>query len=88
MVLSYREQGRSLKHSGDRVAREAKSAKDGTLAAVLQMEAILLYVFAFWCDDQASRNCLVANWHSIFGLLSFVKRAAEKQGLAVISGLW
>ena len=70
------------------MAREAKAARDGTLAACLQMEAILFYVFAFWCDDQASRNCLAANWQSIFGLLQFVKRAAEKQGLAVISGLW
>lgn len=89
-VPRYREQGRSLKHSGDRVAREAQSAQSvqsATLAVCQQMEAILLYVFAFWCDDQASRNCLATNWHSIFGLLSFVKRAAEKQGLAVILGL-
>lgn len=51
------------------------------------MEALLLYIFAFWCDDQASKTCLASNWQSIFGLLAFVRRAAEKQGLAVVLGL-
>lgn len=52
------------------------------------MDAVLLYVFAFWCDDQAAKTCVVKNWQSIFGLLTFVKSRAEKSGMAIVVGIW
>ncbi|BGP18514.1 hypothetical protein JCM10213_002971 [Rhodosporidiobolus nylandii] len=89
-----RELGRSLKHKGDAFARSASTAsgsaarKDRLRAIVHQMDAILLYVFAFWCDDAAGRTCLTANWQSVFGLIGFVKKAAEREGGAsVVIGL-
>lgn len=85
---SFRERGRELKHSGDKIAREAKSTQQTAVAIAKQTEAILLYVFAFWCDDQAAKTCITQNWHSVFGLIAFVKRAAEKAHLSIIVGLW
>ena len=84
----YRSAGRELKHSGDATARSATSLRDSHLAIVQQAEAVLLYVFAFWCDDQAARGCIIQNWQSIFGLLAFVKRAAEKANLGIVVGVW
>lgn len=70
------------------MARESVGSQAMPLAVVLQMDAVLLYVYAFWCDDTAAKNCLVQNWQSIFGLLAFVKSRAEKASLSVIVGLW
>ncbi|GAA5889378.1 hypothetical protein JCM6882_000726 [Rhodosporidiobolus microsporus] len=81
-----RELGRSLKHKGDAFARSASSLsgtaarKDRLRGIVHQMDAILLYVFAFWCDDVAGKACLAANWQSVFGLIGFVRKAAEREG--------
>lgn len=58
------------------------------MALAKQTEAILLYVFAFWCDDQAAKTCISQNWQSIFGLVAFVKRAAEKANLSLVVALW
>ncbi|GAA5969648.1 hypothetical protein JCM11641_008192 [Rhodosporidiobolus odoratus] len=88
-----RELGRSLKHKGDAFARttseDARQARKDRLRGIVhQMDAILLYVFAFWCDDAAGRTCLTQNWQSVFGLIGFVRKAAEREGGAsVIIGL-
>ena len=56
-----RERGRALKHSGDRRMREyAPQTAVGSarlvpiLALLEQVDAIILYSFAFWCEDQAA----------------------------------
>lgn len=85
---SYRDKGRQLKHSSDKIAREASTPGESSLALLQQMDAVLLYVYAFWCDDQAAKTCVVQNWQSIFGLLAFVKSRAEKAGLSIIVGIW
>lgn len=81
------------------------------LALLEQVDAVLLYAYAFWCEDQAAGSvrvrqgsvssstaaaaasldpteaigtarwkpsCIVENWKSVFGLMSFVKGRAEK----------
>ncbi|KAK4050802.1 hypothetical protein OIV83_003223 [Microbotryomycetes sp. JL201] len=88
LAARYRDCGRGLKHSGDAIAREARSGPRAKLALAKQTEAILLYAFAFWCDDQAAKACIPSNWKSIFGLLAFVKSRAEKEKLGIIIGLW
>lgn len=84
----YRAKGRELKHAGDKIARENATSTSTVLAVVLQMDAVLLYVYAFWCDDTAAKNCLAQNWQSIFGLLSFVKSRADKANMDIVSGIW
>ncbi|GAA6031589.1 hypothetical protein JCM8097_006537 [Rhodosporidiobolus ruineniae] len=102
LAAQCRDLGRSLKHKGDAFSRSASSSsappapgapapsprKDRLRGIVHQMDAILLYVFAFWCDDVAGRACVTANWQSVFGLIGFVKKAAEKEGGAgIVVGL-
>ncbi|GAA5859510.1 hypothetical protein JCM8547_006856 [Rhodosporidiobolus lusitaniae] len=95
LAAQCRDLGRSLKHKGDAFARSTSSSsdphaarKDRLRALVHQMDAILLYVFAFSCDDAAGRTCLTANWQSVFGLIGFVRKAAEKEtGVSAIIGL-
>lgn len=48
----------------------------------------MIYVFSYWCDDQAAKQTLAVNWKAIFGLLTFVKSTAEKAGMSIIVGLW
>ncbi|GAA5885695.1 hypothetical protein JCM16303_003118 [Sporobolomyces ruberrimus] len=74
-----RDHGRRLKHSGDSLARRSSSPSTILLSLAHQLDAILLYVFAFWCDDTASKTCLKENWSSVFGLIGFVKKMAEKE---------
>ncbi|KAM0790799.1 hypothetical protein ACM66B_004646 [Microbotryomycetes sp. NB124-2] len=87
LAAKYRDCGRSLKHAGDAIAKEARTGPRGKLALAKQTEAILLYAFAFWCDDQAAKACIPSNWKSIFGLLAFVKSRAEKDKLGIVIGL-
>ncbi|GAA6018373.1 hypothetical protein JCM11491_005949 [Sporobolomyces phaffii] len=79
-----RDHGRRLKHSGDALASRSPG---GLLALAHQLDAILLYVFAFWCDDSAAKACIPANWSSVFGLIGFVKKAAEKESQAFLTGI-
>lgn len=95
----YRNRGRELKHSGDRRMREASVASssygaphpDAEVAALEQTDALLLYVYSFWCDDQAGgggSTCVASNWQSIFGLLRYVRERHEKLGTTALVGLW
>ncbi|GAA6063099.1 hypothetical protein JCM10212_003297 [Sporobolomyces blumeae] len=82
-----RDLGRQLKHSGDSLARRSTTPTATLLSLAHQLDAILLYVFAFWCDDQASKTCLGQNWNSVFGLIAFVKKASEKEGQVVLTAI-
>jgi hypothetical protein len=62
--------------------------KDTILSIVYHTDAITLFVFASWCDDQAARRCITQGWESIFGLLGFVKAAAKKNGCTVVLSIW
>ncbi|SCV67382.1 BQ2448_6028 [Microbotryum intermedium] len=83
--IGNKEAGRELKHTGDKLARE--STANHAVALAYQTDAILLYVFAFWCDDQAAKTCIAQNWRTIFGLVAYVKRAAEKAQLGLLQGI-
>ncbi|GAA5906875.1 uncharacterized protein JCM6883_005715 [Sporobolomyces salmoneus] len=82
-----RDHGRRLKHSGDSLARRSNSPQTILLSLAHQLDAILLYVFSFWCDDTASKTCLSTNWSSVFGLIGFVKKAAEKENQQFLIGI-
>lgn len=77
-----------MKHAGDRSARSSGSST--VLSILQQTEAILFYIFSFWCDDQANNKvCQAFNWQSIFALITFVRKAAEGLGgLEVVIGIW
>lgn len=86
--ITYRETARDLKRLGDKVARENKARKANLLSLVLLADALVLYVFAFWSDDHATKKVHSQNWTTIFGLLTFVRGAAEKSGIVLVGALW
>lgn len=84
-----RDHGRKLKHAGDAIARTPQSSRKDILRALAHhIDSILLYVYSFWCDDSANRNCNVQQWESGFGLISFVRKMAEKENVPLVVGLW
>ena len=85
---SYREKGREVKHEGDRTRRDGIGPSANRLATLQQADAVMIYVFSYWCDDQATKQTNVSNWKAIFGLLTFVKSTAEKAGMTIVVGLW
>lgn len=85
--ITYRETARDLKRLGDKVARENKARKANLLSLVLLADALVLYVFAFWSDDHATKKVHSQNWTTIFGLLTFVRGAAEKSGIVLVGAL-
>ncbi|KAL8283863.1 hypothetical protein RQP46_005295 [Phenoliferia psychrophenolica] len=88
--VAYRDKGREVKHEGDRTRRDGGSMDPSAnrLATLQQCDAVMIYVFSYWCDDQAAKQTNVGNWKAIFGLLSFVKSSAEKAGMSIVVGLW
>ncbi|GAA6056737.1 hypothetical protein JCM3770_005872 [Rhodotorula araucariae] len=88
LAVQCRDHGRKLKHSGDALGRvPSPSRKDVLRALAHHVDSILLYVFSFWCDDAASRACNVQQWASMFGLIAFVRKMAERENVAVVVGL-
>ncbi|GAA5941594.1 uncharacterized protein JCM15063_001630 [Sporobolomyces koalae] len=90
LAAQCRDHGRRLKHSGDSLARRASPSSSSPtmlLSLAHQVDAILLYVFAFWCDDTAARTCLPSNWSTVFGLIAFVKKTADKEHEPFLTGL-
>lgn len=101
LATIYQSRGRSLKHSGDRRIRDASPRASSTsrnsaqtIANYEQTEAIVLYLYAFWCEDQtlpaggsSSRPCILTNWSSLSGLLHHVHRNHEKQGEHLLAAL-
>ncbi|BGP42076.1 hypothetical protein JCM10450v2_006162 [Rhodotorula kratochvilovae] len=88
LAVQCRDHGRKLKHSGDALGRvPSPTRKDVLRALAHHVDSILLYVFSFWCDDAASRACNVQQWASMFGLIAFVRKMAERENVAVVVGL-
>lgn len=87
-----RAHGRKLKHAGDALSRGASSSppsrKTTLFALAHHIDSVLLYVFSFWCDDTANKNCNVQQWASVYGLVSFVKKQALQEKIPVVLGLW
>lgn len=74
-----------MKHAGDKTRRDGRS---NALATIQQADAVLLFVFSYWCDDQARKTTTSTNWQSVHGLLDFVKTSAVKAKLDIVLGLW
>ena len=91
LLRRCREHGRKLKHAGDALSRASSGTgcrKNTLLAMAHHIDSILLYVFSFWCDDTASKNCNVQQWASVYGLVAFVKKQAQHENVPVVLGLW
>lgn len=97
---AYQARGRSLKHSGDNRVRSAPPASSSSTRAAVQRvanfeqtEAILLYMYAFWCEDHAAATstgkagCIVSNWSSLSGLMHYVCANHEKAKDYPLAGL-
>lgn len=59
------------------------------------MDAVLLYVYSFWCEDEAaaidagtSSVVIAVNWNTIFGLLKYVCDSQVRNGFPALAGLW
>ncbi|KAE8184496.1 hypothetical protein CF336_g7777 [Tilletia laevis] len=78
--LKYKARGRELKHSGDRRARDGsdgRSRQEAVETAALEhTDAILHYVYAFWCDDQA-RALTARKGESVTAALSSTAAASH-----------
>lgn len=92
----YRQKGRELKHRGDNRRRDISTnkrlssspEKESLVASLEQLDALLLYMYGFWCEDQAcGGNCVVANWTSLYGLLKYVYDQLMKSKMTVLAGL-
>ena len=82
-AAAYRHRGRELKHRGDKRLRESSTnytspINEALIAGLEQTDALLLYVYGFWCDDQGRGTCITENWNSLFGLLKYVYLRHEK----------
>ncbi|CEH14331.1 hypothetical protein CBOM_02185 [Ceraceosorus bombacis] len=100
-AASFRARGRSLKHQGDQRLREESTMRIGSspssaacIATFEQMDAVLLYVYSFWCEDEAAAIdtgtpgvIIAANWNTIFGLLKYVCDCQERNGFPALAGL-
>lgn len=61
----YRRKGRDVKHSGDRRLRESSAdpstaQSQASIAALEQTDALLHFVYGFWCEDMALGLSLAA----------------------------
>lgn len=91
-AAAYRHTGRQLKHRGDRRLRDSSTnytspINEALIAGLEQTDALLLYVYGFWCDDQGRGTCITENWNSLFGLLKYVYLRHEKNKATVLAGL-
>lgn len=91
-AAAYRHRGRELKHRGDRRLRDSSTnysspISEALIAGLEQTDALLLYVYGFWCDDQGRGTCITENWNSLFGLLKYVYLRHEKNKATVLAGL-
>ena len=101
-VCSAKSRGRALKHAGDARLRSSSSGQPPTAiiqqSILEQADSVLLYVYAFWCEDVLSGRidekgrltkpaCKPENWKTVFALLNFVRVRAEKQQWPAIISL-
>ncbi|SJX63672.1 uncharacterized protein SRS1_14422 [Sporisorium reilianum f. sp. reilianum] len=92
---AYRTAARDLKHAADARASSLSSSRPSYLAsrptqlsALEQLDAVLLFSYAFWLDDLASPTGTIAkNWISLFGLLRYATNAHSDLGNDVCLGV-
>lgn len=75
---SYRDRARTLKHSGDartRVHPKPLPASAESLRSLVELtDSVLLWVYAFWCDDQlAPSKVNLEMWRSMDGMKKAVR---------------
>ncbi|SOV07521.1 uncharacterized protein UDID_05294 [Ustilago sp. UG-2017a] len=94
LAASYRTAARQLKHTADARACSLSSSRPSYLAArptelsaLQQLDAVLLFCYAFWLDDLASCSCIAKNWISLFGLLRYATNAQSDLGNDVLLGI-
>ncbi|KAK0550413.1 hypothetical protein OC846_003680 [Tilletia horrida] len=108
---AFKERGRKLKHAGDARVRSntssspqvnARTGRTGKqeaseIAALEHMDAILHFVYSFWCEDQAhalkARNGTPSsvtsnpnNWASLFPFLEFTAKFHPRVGWTHLAG--
>lgn len=103
LAAAYRSAARELKHAADaRTSALSASrpsyfaARPTQLSALQQLDAVLLFCYAFWLDDlgcssSASNDsggaCITKNWISLFGLLRYATNAHSDLGNDVLLGV-
>lgn len=81
LASRYRVAARDLKHRADSRPPSAVSSRlPSELAALEQLEAVLLFCYAFHLDDLATveGGCITKNWISIFALLRHTTQAHKE----------
>lgn len=64
------------------------SPRSAMLTAALEhTDALLLYTYGFWCEDQGSGMCVAHNWESLFGLLKHVKASHDRGKMFILSSV-
>uniref|UniRef100_V5EZT3 Uncharacterized protein n=1 Tax=Kalmanozyma brasiliensis (strain GHG001) TaxID=1365824 RepID=V5EZT3_KALBG len=95
---AYRSAARELKHAADARASSLSASRPSYLAArptqvsaLEQLDAVLLFCYAFWLDDLAAScpggGCIAKNWISLFGLLRYATNAHSDLGNDVLLGV-
>lgn len=92
LAAQYRSAARGLKHSADARSSATPSYLAGrptALSALEQLDAVLLFCYAFALDDAAltAGRCVAKNWISLFGLLRCATGAHAELGHSVLLGL-
>ncbi|EIM23196.1 hypothetical protein WALSEDRAFT_59485 [Wallemia mellicola CBS 633.66] len=78
----YKERGRNIKHWGDRHYQlSTKATGDESdylrvLAACELLDAVLMYAYAFWCEDRIN-GTLLQNWNSLEPLAKFSRSKCD-----------
>lgn len=101
LAAAYRSAARELKHAADARASSLSASRPSYLAArptqvsaLEQLDAVLLFCYAFWLDDLAASDsatpgggCIAKNWISLFGLLRYATNAHSDLGNDVLLGV-
>ncbi|TKY84506.1 hypothetical protein EX895_006407 [Sporisorium graminicola] len=96
LASAYRTAARDLKHAADARASSLSTSRPSYLAsrptqvsALEQLDAVLLFSYAFWLDDLSSAgdNIVTKNWISLFGLLRYATNAHSDLGNDVCLGV-
>ncbi|EST09458.2 hypothetical protein PSEUBRA_000669 [Kalmanozyma brasiliensis GHG001] len=98
LAAAYRSAARELKHAADARASSLSASRPSYLAArptqvsaLEQLDAVLLFCYAFWLDDLAAScpggGCIAKNWISLFGLLRYATNAHSDLGNDVLLGV-
>lgn len=94
LASSYRTAARDLKHRADARSSTLSTSRPSYLAsrpsevsALEQLDAVLLFAYAFHLDDLSAGACVAKNWTSLFGLLRYATNAQSELGNEVLLGV-